>query len=91
MSGCGVWVFFQMLPQFNRFFTGDGVRSVRLLARYGESYPAWLRLRASGDAGGVVSARLDARLLTEMGRYAEADSVLARTALRGEDAYAHPG
>ncbi|MCH7548332.1 MAG: hypothetical protein IH969_02140, partial [Candidatus Krumholzibacteriota bacterium] len=70
-------------------FTGDGVRSVRLLARYGESYPAWLRLRASGDVGGVVSARLDARLLTEMGRYAEADSVLARTALRGEDAFRH--
>lgn len=52
------------------------VDRARLLARYGETHAAWSVAR-SAPPGQDALFRLDVRLLTELGRYEEADSLLS--------------
>lgn len=55
----------------------QAARSATLLASHGEPGLAWDALRAAGSRGDK-NAALAARLLTELHRYAQAESVLAR-------------
>lgn len=62
-------------------------RRAALLASHGEPRLAWDALQSAGPAQTDADARLAVRLLTELGRYAQADSVLAREAApKGERA-----
>ncbi len=56
----------------------------RLLERHGEPALAWDVLRRGGGPRDDAENRLAVRLLTELGRYAEADSILARMPLAGD-------
>ncbi len=53
---------------------------VRLLDRHGEPALAWEALRASGGARTEAGRRLAIGLLIQLGRFAEADSLVAMTA-----------
>lgn len=55
-------------------------RRARLLASHGEPRLAWEALRAGGPARTDADDALAVRLLTELGRYAQAESLLARDA-----------
>jgi soluble lytic murein transglycosylase len=57
----------------------DAGSPVRLLERHGEPALAWDRLQRQGGPRNDAEYRLAVRLLTELGRYAEADSMLAGT------------
>lgn len=55
-------------------------RRAALLASHGEPRHAWEVLRAGGPAQSDADALLAVRLLTELGRFSQADSLLAREA-----------
>src|SRR5262245_25751524 len=63
-------------------------RRAALLASHGEPRLAWDELRAAGKARTDADAALAIRLLTELGRYAQAESLLARDAAPKSDAAA---
>ncbi len=56
-----------------------------LLASHGEPRLAWEALRAAGSARTDADAALAVRLLTELGRHAQADSLRARDAVPTSD------
>jgi soluble lytic murein transglycosylase len=59
---------------------GGPSRRAALLASHGEPRLAWDELRNAGPARTDAEAALAIRLLTELGRFAQADSLLARDA-----------
>jgi hypothetical protein len=61
-------------------------RRAALLASHGEVELAWAALRSAGPARTDADARLAVRLLTELRRYSQADSLLAREAARRANA-----
>ncbi|HXV13635.1 MAG TPA: hypothetical protein VEC56_05460, partial [Candidatus Krumholzibacteria bacterium] len=60
-------------------------RRAALLASHGEPRLAWDALRSGGPARTDADAVLAVRLLTELGRYAQAESLLAREAAPKSD------
>ncbi len=83
-AACGIWnAAFAAAPP------GSGAAPSRhaiLLASHGEPLLAWDALRAGGPARTDADAALAVRLLTELGRYAQAESLLARETAPASDA-----